>query len=126
MSTFDGQDIFGSGTHKIIVDGELVSKKRSAFTGIDGVDSQVMGGRGRPVRITGILRAATVAALYALITAIEVEIKDTGPATLVDNFSVSHTDVELDSIQLTSNIMYSANEAEYIVTYIVTGRQLYT
>ena len=126
MSTFDGVNIFGSGPHTILVGGEMIAKKRTAFAGVDGVDSIVLGGRGQPVTITGLLKAANRTALDVLITAIEQACKD-GPATLAttDGWPAqSYTNVELDNIQLVSRIMFTS-QSEVIVKYVVTGLRLY-
>ena len=124
MSTFNDVDIFGSGPHTILVGGEMIAKKRTAFAGVDGVDSIVLGGRGQPVTITGLLKAANRTALNVLISAIEDACKD-GPATLVttDN-TTTYTNVELDNIQLVSRIMLTSSEV--IVKYVVTGLRLYS
>ena len=123
MSTYNGEDIFGSGPHKIVVGGEVVMKKRIGYAGANGVNSTVMGGRGWPVRITGQLRSATAAGLNTLIETIEAYTKYPTACTLIDNFSYSYTYVELDAIRLTSNIMCTGTT--YIVTYMVTGHKLY-
>ena len=122
MSTYDGNDIFGSGNHRIVVGGLRAQKKRTAFAGIDGVDSMILGGRGRPVMITGQLRSATIAGLDVIIGLIEDELT-LGQATLVDNFAVSYDYVELDTFTQTSVTMYTGSE--YIINYRVTGTKLF-
>ncbi len=123
MSTFDGNDIFGSGNHRIVVGGVAVQKKRTAFAGVDGVDSLVLGERGRPVRITGQLRGASIGALNTVISTIENDLSG-GAATLVDNFSVSYTNVDLDSLRLIGPIQ-KTSDGTFIVNYEVSGVKLY-
>ena len=124
MSTFNSVNLFGSGPHQIVVDGALVAKKRTGYAGCDGLESTTMGRRGRPIMIRGQLRAASMAALNALIEAIEDYCDDGGSYTLVDGFSESFGDVELDNIRLTSRIMYTGST--YIVTYECRAMQLFT
>ena len=126
MSTFNDVDIFGSGRHTILVGREMIAKKRTAFAGVDGVDSIILGGRGWPVMISGQLRAANRLALEVLISAIEDACKD-GSASLVTTDGdpvVTYTNVELDNIQLVSRIMFTSSEV--IVKYVVTGLRLYS
>ena len=85
MSTFAGLDILGSGPHRVTIGAWVAQKKRTGYAGADGVESLVFGHRGRPIMISGQLRAATVTALNALIYDIEVDILDV-QGTLVDNW----------------------------------------
>ena len=124
MSTFDGYNLFGSGAHQIVVDGVLVAKKRTGYAGCNGLESTTMGRRGRPIIIRGQLRATTMAALNVLIEAIEDYCDDGGSYILIDEFSESYADVELDNITLTSRIMYTGSA--YLVTYECRAMQLFT
>ena len=122
MSTYDGANIFGSGPHRIIVGGEVVAKKRTGYTGVDGVDSLIIGGRGYPVRIRGQLKGANRAAVETLIGTIETAMK-AGPAALVDVDSNSHSNVELDTLRI-SGFMKQTSLGVF-VEYEITGWKLY-
>ena len=122
MSTFNGTDYFGSGPHRILVQGERFAKKRTAYAGVNGVESLIMGARGRPVTIQGQLRGGDIAALDVIIGNIEVACS-IGPADLVNNFGLTYSNVELDSLTLTSHIMLSGST--YIVHYVCRGMDLY-
>jgi hypothetical protein len=123
MSTFDGVDLFGSGPHQIIVGGEIVTKKRSGYAGVSGLASMTMGGRGWPIQITGILSAATRAALNTLIGDIEDAANFWGECTLTDSEGNYYYYVELDGIQITGPVQYYTGGC--MVRYIVTGAKLY-
>lgn len=127
MSSFNSDDLFGSGSHQILVQPESVAQKLSGFVGADGVLHTTLGGRGRDITISGILKAATVAALRTLITNIEDyvnDLDDAGPYTLVDDFAESYADVQLLNMRITSPIMRTG-DSQYRVQYQLTARQLY-
>ena len=127
MSSFADDNLFGSGPHKIILDGRRVLKKRTGYAGADGVESLHLGFRGRRVRVWGQLRAASRTALDSVVEAIEDAILDGTVGTLVDVDSNPYYNIELDSITLTSPYMENraTGDVEVIVNYIVTGIQLY-
>jgi len=121
MSSYNSQNLFGSGPHKIVQGGELLSKKRTGYAGADGIDSMIMGGRGWPVIIRGRLRAASRAALEVLISAIEDAFR-WGPCTLITDDGVNILNVELDRIDLIGTV----GVGDYIsIEYIVYGRKLF-
>ncbi len=122
--TFQGVDIFGTGAYKIILNGEVVSKKRSGFVGVDGVQSLTMGGRGWPLQIMGILKDTTRNNVDALVEDIEEAIRDWGEGTLIGHDGAAYFNIELDSIRLTSPFMATA-DGKVIVRYVITGRKLY-
>ena len=122
MSLYNGIDYFGSGPHQIVVGGELIMKKRTGYAGADGVESLIMGGRGYPVIIRGILWAASRMGINNILFDLETEMK-LGPATLVDVEGNTYTNVELDRIRLTSTFLTTSNGV--IVRYIIMGRKLY-
>ena len=121
MSSFAGVDLFGSGPHQIVVGGLQVSKKRTGFTGTDGVESLTMGHRGRPITIVGLLKAATRSDLNDLIGAIEDDTLNFGLGDLIDADGGTTTDVELDGINLTSSYLYGSGFV--MIRYVVRGRQ---
>ena len=122
MSTYGGLNLFGSGPHRITVAPLAIAKKRTAYAGINGLESLTMGGRGRPIRVTGHLRAVSVAALNVILTAIEASIL-AGSATLIDNWGVNHINVELDSYFPRGPIQ-RVNGSLFIQHYEVRGVQL--
>ena len=124
MSTYNGNDIFGSGGHRIVPGGLIVSKKRTSYAGVDGRESLIIGARGRQIIITGQLRAATAAALETLIGIIEDEIT-LGAADLVDNWGATYSNVELDRIDVNRPFLVT-KEGTYIINYTVEATQLIT
>ena len=124
MSSFDGIDLFGSGAHHIVVGGEAVAHKDTAFVGVDGIDSMVMGGRGYPVRIWGILKAGSRAAVDDLIADIEEAVRDWGPSDLIDADGNIYTFVKLYGISLQGRYMINS-ESDVFIQYSVAGRKLY-
>lgn len=132
MSSYNGADLFGSGPHTITVGAVEVSKKHTAFAGGDGFETLIMGRRGRPVRIGGMLLAASAAALNALVDAIEDYVDDknndppVGRYTLVDGAGVSWTNVELDQFRLRARfkVLEAATE-KFACDYEISGRQVY-
>lgn len=122
-SSFDGDDLFGSGPHQVLVDGLDVAKMRGAFAGCDGFVTATFGARGRPVRISGKLIAADYDALQALIAEIEDACRTWGECTLV-YLSYTFLYVELDKIQCqpSRQVFWEGSWVE-ICDYVVTGRQ---
>jgi len=121
MSSFGGLDRFGSGPHQIVVDGVQIAKKRTSYCGANGVDSLILGSRGRRVRITGQLKAATRLDVVKLISLIEGDCL-IGPCDLVDTGGITWTNVELDNIQIIGPYKYTS--LGVFVEYVVTGFQL--
>jgi len=128
MSSFDGQDLFGSGSVQILVQPMDVATKLSGFVGADGVLHSGLGSRGRGLTITGVLKGASAAALRILIEAIEdymVDADDDGPFDLIDDFAVTYENVMLLAMRINTPIMRTG-DSEYRIEYSITGRQLYT
>lgn len=122
MSSFNGADLFGSGPHKIIMGGEMIAKKRTDYAGSSGLESLTMGGRGWPITIKGQLKAATRQDLMDLQRNIELACHDSS-RTLIDVDGQNYINVELDSLQITSELYYTPLGVFY--EYIVTGRKLF-
>ena len=108
MSTFSGQNLFGSGPHRITVQPEGFAQKFSGYSGLNGLEVLIMGGRGRQILISGQLKAATVALLNTIIANIETY-RRLGPATLIDNDGVVWTNVVLGQLQLMGHKKYTSD-----------------
>jgi len=121
MSSFGGNDRFGSGPHQMVIGGVQVAKKRTGYCGANGVESLILGGRGRRVTITGQLKAATRALVDDLIDLIEGDCV-AGAYDLIDTADITWTNVELDNIRIIGPYKYTASSV--FVEYVVTGLQL--
>jgi len=95
MSSFDGQNLFGSGPHRVEWRGVAVDAHEFAFPGEDGSFRMVHGLRKATGRIAGSLRAADAADLAAQEAAILRCVAEGGAHTLIDNFDLAYGDVVL-------------------------------
>ncbi|MCP4566829.1 MAG: hypothetical protein GY841_04520 [FCB group bacterium] len=121
MSTYAGQNLFGSGPHRITTQPETFVNKFSGYAGLNGAEVLMMGGRGRRIRITGQLKAATFAALDTILANIETY-RRLGPATLVDNDAAVWPRVVLNQIQIVGHKKYTSTGI--FVQYTLSAVQL--
>lgn len=98
MSTFDGQDLFGSGPHRFEVPALEVRMQRSAAAGADGVRVSTAGLAGREIAQSGVLTAASAAGLQTQVDAIR-GVMDGRVGTLVDHLGLAHPNVSLVSFR---------------------------
>jgi hypothetical protein len=83
--TFDGADLFGSDAFVAVeVEGPRVVANEFSFPGVDGVFQTGLGRAGRTVRLSGVLRAETPAALGDIEAGIEARVGD-GRTALLDD-----------------------------------------
>ncbi|MBI1373911.1 MAG: hypothetical protein GC159_14405 [Phycisphaera sp.] len=86
MSSFNGQDLFGSGPHRFVVHGVSMRHATHESPGTDGVRLTAMGHTARRVDQYGTLTADDVATMQQRLDAIEAAI-DGEPAELVDDLA---------------------------------------
>lgn len=124
MSSFAGLDLFGSGGHRIIIGGWNVSKKRTGYAGVDGLESLILGGRGRKIVVTGQLGHTTASGLEGLIGAIENQIV-LGTGDFIDNWGATYSNAEIDSINVNRPFDVVSN-GDFIINHVTTLTQLRT
>ncbi len=123
MSSFDSENLFGSGKHKIEFVGTQVDSWLFAFPGIQGSFQANNGFRGRHGRITGTLRGADAAALGALEDIIIRYITDGTSATLEDNFGEEYPNVVLKDY-MPAGPRAKTDQGEILQDYVVPFIQL--
>jgi len=97
MSSYDGEDIFGSGPHRITWEGQTVSRTEFSFPGQHYTATRSHGMKKQIGRIRGQLRADDVEELEELILVIKGYVADGAGYELVDNFDRSRLFVRLDN-----------------------------
>ncbi len=117
MSTFDGNDLFGSGPHTFKVGSWTRQQQRRGFAGLDGELVIDHGRRSRQIVQTGRLQAASATQLAALVDAIET-CSDGYAYTLVDNHSRELDNVLLEQFELSTPVRLGrAAWCDYTITY---------
>lgn len=84
MSSYGGQDLFGSGPHRFEVGGISQRHEKHGQPGADGEALTVMGKTGRSIEQHGTLLADSVASLQSQVEAVEAAMDGRG-AELVDD-----------------------------------------
>jgi len=97
--TFGGEAIFGRGEHRLEAGAWRRAQAEYGFAGLDGLASVDLGRRGRVLKQSGCLSAASVGALTALAERIAAW-ADGQAYTLVDERGVSYDNVRMDSFRL--------------------------
>ena len=113
MSSFNSQDIFGSGPHIISAPHKSLSMKRISFPGVTGEDVLMMGQEGSTIVGEGTIVGANLAALQTLRAAIET-LYDGAGYTLVDGEGTSHTDCVMTEPSFGT---YTMTGTEYVCTW---------
>ncbi len=120
MSSFNGQDLFGSGPHSIRPGAWERQLQRRGFAGVDGELLLDMGLRSRAIQQTGRLQGVSAAAVAALVSAIEAY-QDGLPYALVDDHGQTFSTVILEQFQPTSPIRRGRG---FWCDYTISYRQL--
>ncbi len=122
MSSFAGQDLFGTGPHKMVIQPVIQAAKLTGFAGLNGIEDMDLGQRGYPITITGQLKAANAVALNVIIGAIETY-RAAGKATLVDSHGITWTNVRLGPFRILGPWKYTS--LGVFVTYRIEAVKLY-
>jgi hypothetical protein len=101
MSSYAGEDLFGSGPHAIRFGPWQRQLQRRGFAGVDGEMILDLGLRSRRIVQAGRLEAGTANGLAVLADAIDA-CCDASENTLVDNHGRSHARVILESFRPTT------------------------
>jgi len=120
VSSFDGQDLFGSGPHSIRPDGWERQLQRRGFAGVDGELVLDLGLRSRAIQQTGRLQGASAAAVAALVAAIEAY-QDGQVHELTDDHGRTYSSAILEQFQATTPIRRGRG---YWCDYAAVYRQL--
>jgi len=120
MSSYAGDDLFGSGPHQFLFGPWARSTLRRGFAGLDGELVLDLGRRSRQISQTGRLQADSIESLHALIDAIDAH--DDGSANvLIDNHGRSHAGVILERFETTSPLQRGR---KFYCEYRIEYRQL--
>lgn len=90
MASFNGDNLFASGTATFDVGSWRVAARQDGFPGLDGAHQLVLGARGRRIRQWGLLKHATVSGLQAQLESIADYQKSAAPYTLEDNYGATY------------------------------------
>ncbi len=120
MSTLDGQDLFGSGPHRIRPEGPKRALQTRRFAGLSGELVIDMGACSRQIVQDGRLQAPSAAELNAMIVAIEA-LADGQLHTLQDNHGRQFQRVVIEEFQPTTPIQAGRG---YWCEYTLHYRQL--
>jgi hypothetical protein len=117
MSTYDGNDLFGSGPHSIKAGSWTRSQQRRGFAGVSGELVIDHGRRSRLLIHAGRLQAASPTHLESLIDAIEAY-QDGYAYSLVDNHGRHYTNVLLEQFEMATPVRLGrAAWCDYTITY---------
>ena len=122
MSSFAGVDLFGTGPHQMVVQPVVQAVKMSGFAGLNGIEAMDLGQRGRPITITGQLKAIDAGTLDLLIYAIEFY-RALGASVLVDSHGLSWANVRLGPFRTIGTWKYTS--LGVFVNYRIDAVQLY-
>ena len=101
MSSYAGQDLFGSGPHAFRFGPWQRSVQRRGFAGVNGELVLDLGLRSRQIFQTGRLETDSAGGLNSLLEAINAQ-GDGAEHALVDNHGQSHPHVILERFEITS------------------------
>ena len=117
MSTFDGQDLFGSGPESIRPCAWERQLQRRGFAGVDGELVLDLGLRSRAIQQTGRLQGASAAAVTALAGAIEAY-QDGEPHELIDDHGRTYPSAILEEFETTTPVKRGRGFwCEYVARY---------
>jgi len=118
MSSFNGQDLFGSGPHRFHVRGVAMRHEQHAMPGADGVRVTALGRTGRTIDQAGTLLADDIGAMQSQLDAIEAAI-DGQPADLVDADARTWTNVVMLEFQPEAIRRVGVRfAADYVIRYV--------
>ena len=117
MSSYAGENLFGSGPHAFRFGHWERSMQRRGFAGVNGEIVLDLGLRSRQITQTGRLQADTAGDLHEILDDINA-LSDGAEHVLVDNHSQSHQHVILERFGTTTPLQHSRGfycdyEAEY-------------
>jgi hypothetical protein len=92
MSSYNGNDLFGSGTHRFVVHGVEQRHAEHELPAVDGARITPLGKSARRIDQTGVLVADDLEGMFAQRDAIEAAM-DGQPAELIDDRGRPHRDV---------------------------------
>lgn len=124
MSSFNGENLFGSGPHVIYIDGIKADKHLFSFPNVHGSFDVGHGFRWRSGKIVGWLEGENIAELQSLISKIERYYVNRTAATLVDNWGRSFNDVVIDEFRTKDEIKREIGTGRLMNDYEVIFKQL--
>jgi len=120
MSSYAGENLFGSGPHAFRLGTWQRSLQTRGFSGVCGEMVLNLGLRSRRIAQSGRLQAGSASALHALLDAVNA-CNDGATHTLVDNHGRSYPHVVLESFETTTPVRRGQG---FYCNYQIEYRQL--